>query len=170
MHPKESSFDIYTQKKRSEIMSNVRSRNTKPEMIFRRQLHALGYRYRLNVKDLSGKPDIVLPKYRTVILIHGCFWHQHPGCKKATIPKTRPDFWKQKLLSNIDRDKINVDKLESEGWHVITIWECEIGKDHKRAISQIDDQLRKMASQNCDLGKEEKIGKQNKLRFSDKGF
>jgi DNA mismatch endonuclease, patch repair protein len=142
MNCQERSFDIYDPKKRSSIMSKVRSKNTKPEIIIRRRLFALGYRYRLNVVNLPGKPDIVLPKYRTVILIHGCFWHQHPGCKKATIPKTNSDFWRQKLLRNVERDRVITEELKSAGWQVIILWECEIKKDQNKIANDIDNQLR----------------------------
>jgi len=96
--------DSYDQAKRSEVMSRVKSKNTKPEVRVRSTLHGLGYRFRLHRKDLPGNPDIVLPKHRTVILVHGCFWHQHPGCRKATIPKNNHAYWERKLRRNVERD------------------------------------------------------------------
>lgn len=110
-------------------MSQVKSKNTKPELIVRKFLHANGYRYRLHVKDLPGKPDIILPKYKTVIFVHGCFWHGHTGCKYATVPKTRTDWWLNKINTNKANDKKAVQKLRKDGWQIITIWECQLKKD-----------------------------------------
>jgi len=118
--------DIYTAAKRSAIMSAVKSKNTKPERRVRSALHALGYRFRLHRKDLPGVPDIVLPKYRTVVFVHGCFWHQHPGCKKATLPQQNREFWAAKLSGNADRDLVVEHELATLGWHVLVIWECMI--------------------------------------------
>ena len=119
------STDIYSAKKRSEIMSRVKSKNTKPEKLVRSILYGLGYRFRLHNKDLPGKPDIVLPKYKTVIFVHGCFWHQHPSCRKATYPQNNADFWKQKLDTNIDRDQRKQEELQRLGWRVLVVWECQ---------------------------------------------
>ena len=107
-------------------MSRIRSRDTKPEMVVRRLLHSLGHRYRLHRKGLPGKPDIVLPKYRTVIFVHGCFWHRHPGCKYAYTPKSRLEFWNKKFDENVRRDRENKKALRKLGWKVIVVWECEI--------------------------------------------
>ena len=107
-------------------MSHVRGKDTKPEVMVRQFLFAQGFRYRLYRKDLPGKPDIVLPKYRTVIFINGCFWHGHSGCKYATIPKANHDFWLAKISGNIERDKTNYAKLFELGWKVIEIWQCEL--------------------------------------------
>ena len=112
--------------KRSEMMAAVRSRNTKPELIVRRMLHALGFRFRLHRRDLPGTPDIVLPKYRTIVQVNGCFWHQHPGCKFAHVPASRPEYWEPKLHRNVTRDQENYEKLTNSGWHVIIVWECEL--------------------------------------------
>ena len=106
-------------------MARVKGKNTKPELLVRHALHALGYRFRLHRGNLPGRPDIVLPKYRTAIFVHGCFWHRHPGCSKATTPKTRTDFWQDKFETNIARDRRNVVALEDDGWQVLTVWECE---------------------------------------------
>lgn len=106
-------------------MSRIRSGNTKPEKVVRSALYAMGYRYRLNRKDLPGKPDIVLPKRKTVIFVHGCFWHCHTGCKNATMPKTNAEFWKKKLSENVERDSKKQADLERLGWNVVTVWECE---------------------------------------------
>ena len=115
-----------TQYKRSIIMGRIHGKDTKPEITVRSLLHSMGYRFRLHKKDLPGKPDIVLPKYKTVVFVHGCFWHQHKDCRKATIPKTNTKFWKNKLEKNVMRDSQNIDKLKSKGWNVITVWECEL--------------------------------------------
>ena len=107
-------------------MSHVRGKDTKPEVMVRQFLFAQGFRYRLYRKDLPGKPDIVLPKYKTVIFINGCFWHGHSGCKYATIPEANHDFWLAKISGNVERDKSNYAKLFELGWKVIEIWQCEL--------------------------------------------
>ena len=114
-----------TSQERSRNMAAIKSKNTKPEIAVRKNLHALGYRFRLHRKDLPGKPDIVLPKYKTVIFVNGCFWHQHKGCKYSRLPKTNIDFWKRKLEGNTQRDKLKQSKLKDMGWKVINIWECQ---------------------------------------------
>ena len=120
------STDVFSKEKRSEIMRAVKSENTKPELQLRKALHRLGYRYRLNVKTLPGKPDIVFPKYRTVIFMHGCFWHGH-NCKRgARIPKTNTDYWTEKVARNRLRDQKNAAALKKLGWRVVTIWECQL--------------------------------------------
>ena len=109
-------------------MSKVKGKNTKIEILVRKHLFALGYRYRLYVKELPGHPDIVLPKYKSVIFINGCFWHGHQECKKASIPETNRSYWKAKIESNIQRDTFNAQVLRDMGWNVITIWECQLKK------------------------------------------
>jgi DNA mismatch endonuclease, patch repair protein len=111
--------------RRRELMSRIRSSETKPELAVRRMLHARGLRFRLHRKDLPGRPDLVLPKYRTAIFVHGCFWHQHSGCRLASKPKTRRGYWEPKLARNVDRDGRNKAELELLGWRVETIWECD---------------------------------------------
>lgn len=106
-------------------MSRIRSRDTKPELIVRRLLHRMGYRFRLHRKDLPGSPDIVLPKYKTVIFVHGCFWHRHEGCRYAYNPKSRVDFWQKKFLQNVERDRKVRHELIELGWRVLVVWECE---------------------------------------------
>ncbi len=113
-------------KQRSRNMSAIKSKNTKPEIKVRKVLHSMGYRFRLHRKDLPGSPDIVLPKYKTVIFVHGCFWHRHENCKYASTPKTRQEFWEAKFRENINRDKLNQENLSSKGWKIIVVWECEI--------------------------------------------
>lgn len=106
-------------------MAAVGPRDTRPELVVRRILHGLGYRFRLHRKDLPGRPDIVLPRYGTAIFVHGCFWHRHPRCRKTTTPKTNRDFWQEKFRANRRRDRRNVRDLQRQGWHVIVVWECE---------------------------------------------
>lgn len=118
--------DVHSKKVRSYNMSRIRSKDTKPEMLVRRFLHANGFRYRLHDKKLPGKPDIVLPKYKTVIFIHGCFWHGHEGCKYFVVPKTRTEFWMNKINLNIANDAKAVVALQKEGWRIIHLWECNL--------------------------------------------
>jgi DNA mismatch endonuclease (patch repair protein) len=117
--------DIYSKSKRSEIMSHISGKETKPEILVRKFLFANGFRFRKNVKNLLGKPDIVLSKYKTVIFIHGCFWHGHT-CKRGALPSTNVEFWKAKIGGNLERDKRDVSELGKQGWNVIVIWQCEI--------------------------------------------
>ncbi len=106
-------------------MSRIRGKDTKPELRVRSQLHRMGYRFRLHRKDLPGRPDIVLPKYDTVIFVHGCFWHRHKGCRACYTPKTRVEFWETKFEQNVRRDRRNEAALRKRGWRIIRIWECE---------------------------------------------
>jgi DNA mismatch endonuclease, patch repair protein len=117
--------DRITKKHRSWNMSRIKSRDTKPEKAVRSALHRLGFRFRLHCKDLPGSPDIVLPKYRTIIFVHGCFWHRHDGCKFSYDPKSRVDFWMKKFQTNINRDKRVRRELDSLDWRSCVIWECE---------------------------------------------
>lgn len=121
--------DVHDKITRSYNMSRIRSKDTKPEMIVRRYLHSKGFRYKLHDPKLPGKPDIVLPKYKTVIFIHGCFWHGHEGCKYFVIPKTRTNWWTNKIEKNRIRDKIIEDKLIKLGYRVFVIFECELNKN-----------------------------------------
>ncbi len=121
-------MDKISEEQRSYNMSRIRSKDTKPEMLVRQYLHAHGFRYRLHVKTLPGHPDLVLNKYKTVLFVHGCFWHMHENCKYATMPKSRTEWWTEKLLRNKSRDIENTQKLEALGWNVITVWECELKK------------------------------------------
>ena len=107
-------------------MSRIRAKDTKPEIIVRSLLHRMGYRFRLHRNDLPGKPDIVLPKYRTVIFVHGCFWHRHSKCRFAYMPKSRKEFWMNKFQTNRNRDRNNIHRLVSSGWGVVTVWECQL--------------------------------------------
>lgn len=118
-------MDIISKERRSWNMSRIKNKDTTPEKAVRSALHKLGFRFRLHQKDLPGKPDIVLKKYRTVIFVNGCFWHRHPGCKYAYSPKSREEFWQRKFNSNIERAKTVQERLEKLGWQSVVIWECE---------------------------------------------
>ncbi len=118
-------MDLLTKEKRSWNMSRIKGKDTKPEKKVRSILHRNGFRFRLNRKDLPGKPDIVLPKYKTVILVHGCFWHRHPRCKFAYNPKSRVEFWQKKFNKTVERDKFVKKELRKMGWKVIVVWECK---------------------------------------------
>lgn len=118
--------DVHDKKTRSFNMSRIKAKNTKPEILVRQFLHKKGFRYRLNYKILPGKPDIVLPKYKTVIFVNGCFWHGHENCKDFVIPKTRTDWWLDKINGTKHRDRLKIKELESLGWTVKVIWECEL--------------------------------------------
>lgn len=129
-------------------MVGNKSRDTKPELEIRKLLHSMGYRFRLQRRDLPGKPDITLPRYKTVIFIHGCFWHHHAGCPHASSPATNSAFWQKKFQDNIDRDKRNEAALKALGWRVITIWECEIKDILKtRIIPGLPSHTRTMSTQ-----------------------
>ena len=130
--------DSLTIERRSWNMSRIRGRNTSPERVVRSMLHRMGFRFSLHRMDLPGKPDIVMPRYGTVIFVHGCFWHLHKNCKQARIPKTRHDWWKEKLEENSSRDQRNRSALRRLGWKVLTVWECETEKPDKlrRRMSQ----------------------------------
>ena len=119
-------MDQISPEHRSWNMSRIKSKNTKPELLVRSWLHRHGFRFRLHVKDLPGTPDIVLPRYRTVIEVRGCYWHRHPGCRFAYTPKSNLDFWDRKFVENVNRDTKNDYELKKMGWQVIVIWECEV--------------------------------------------
>jgi DNA mismatch endonuclease (patch repair protein) len=136
-----SEMDIWSKEKRSECMSKIRSKDTKPELILRKALFEKGFRYRVNDTKLPGKPDIVLPKYKTIIFLHGCFWHRHEGCKYAYTPKTNTKYWIDKIILNKERDKINMQKLTALGWNVLTVWECEIVHIYKHNITPLIDRI-----------------------------
>ncbi len=121
--------DVFTPAKRSWIMRQVRSRDTKPELVVRRYLHAHGFRFRLHRDDLPGKPDIVLPRYNTVVFVHGCFWHGHQGCKHSDVPTSNRQYWERKIGRNVTRDRRNARALRKLGWRVLTVWECAIKEE-----------------------------------------
>ena len=135
--------DRLTSEQRHYNMSRIRSANTKPELVLRHALWQGGYRYRINDRKLPGKPDIVLPKYRTVIFVHGCFWHGHIGCERFVIPQTNTEFWSSKIHKNQERDQDCWRQLEAKGWNIIVVWECEITKKRLlETISHIQNELR----------------------------
>ena len=117
--------DVVDRATRSRMMSGIRGRNTKPELIVRSYLHRAGLRFRLHAK-LPGKPDLVLPRHRTAVFVHGCFWHRHEGCRYTTTPRTNQEFWQQKFLGNVDRDRRHMEALRTLGWRVATVWECAL--------------------------------------------
>ena len=127
-------MDVHSKETRSYNMSRIKGKNTKPEILVRKYLFSQGFRYRLYCKDLPGKPDIVLPKYRTVIFIHGCFWHGHEECRYFVTPKTRTEWWIEKINANKENDKKNSKLLQKMGWNVIIIWECDLKKKEKEEI------------------------------------
>ena len=129
--------DTLTQTQRSYNMSRIRGKNTKPEILVRKGLHARGFRFRLHNKKLPGCPDIVLPKYGVAIMVNGCFWHGHKGCRYATKPKSNVEFWETKIARNRHRDEVTNAHLEALGWHVITVWECEL-RGKAEAASKLD--------------------------------
>ena len=127
-------MDVFTREKRSQIMSRVSGKNTKPEIAVRSLIHNMGYRFRLYRKDLPGKPDITLPKYKKVIFVHGCFWHGHTNCSRSKRPTTNKEFWRNKLDKNIKRDKASVKALKQSGWEVLIVWTCEVNNTNKLKI------------------------------------
>lgn len=134
--------DRISKKHRSWNMSRIRGKDTGPEMQLRSLLHRSGFRFRLHHPKLPGRPDLVLPKYHTVIFVHGCYWHRHKGCSKATTPKTRTDFWQKKFDGTVERDKRKAKELRGMGWNVITIWECELEKHAEGVLSRVSKQIR----------------------------
>lgn len=125
-------IDIVDKSVRSKMMAANKAKNTKPELVLRRFLHHLGFRYRIHVRSLPGSPDLVLPKYRLAIFVHGCFWHQHPGCRYATTPDAQGEKWREKFQGNLIRDERHISQLHSMGWRVFLIWECGLTKGKAR--------------------------------------
>ena len=123
-------------------MSRIRGKDTKPEEIVRKYLFSQGFRYRKNVKDLPGKPDIVLPKYHTVVFVNGCFWHHHIGCRYFVWPKNHAEFWKEKILGNEARDQQNAKALQEAGWKIITVWECELKNRRDETLKSLVQTIR----------------------------
>lgn len=135
--------DIVSPKQRHYMMSRIRSQDTRPELKLRHSLFKLGFRYRLYSKRLPGHPDLSLRKYRTVVFVNGCFWHQHPGCKAARIPETNHEYWERKFARNIARDQIQYERLISLGWNVIIVWECQLaGKKFPEELEWVAETIR----------------------------
>lgn len=122
-------------------MSKIRSKNTIPELLTRKALWKMGYRYRIHYKELSGSPDIVITKNKTVIFVHGCFWHRHAGCNEASRPKTNSEFWEAKIKANVIRDKKNISAIKKLGWQVIIVWECELSNNINNNIEVLKNKL-----------------------------
>ncbi len=144
-------MDHLTPEKRSWNMARIRGKNTKPELLVRSLLHQAGYRFTVNGpknKNLPGKPDLVLPKYKTVIFVHGCFWHRHQNCKRATMPKSKTEYWQAKFDRNVFNDRKNQARLAELGWHVIIIWECELN-DPDAALTQLLAELSRAVTQSA---------------------
>ena len=142
-------MDNRSKEARSKNMSNIPSKNTKAEETVRKYLFRKGFRYRKNVSSMPGKPDIVLPKYKTVVFVNGCFWHGHEGCKWFIPPKTNTDFWNKKFNYNIERDKRNYSKLEEMGWKIFIVWECEIRHgDSQKTLNDLCNRIKEMKNEN----------------------
>ena len=139
-------MDKVSPEKRSWTMAQVKGKDTGPEKAVRSLLHSMGYRFRLQRKDLPGKPDVVLSKFKTALFVHGCFWHRHPGCKRATMPTSNIDYWNRKFTRTVTRDARNQKALDSLGWRVLIIWECEL-KD----LDALQDKLKSFLSENKKL-------------------
>lgn len=139
-------MDVVDSATRSRMMSGIRSKDTKPEMTVRRYLHGRGFRYRLHAKDLPGSPDLVLPKYRVAILVHGCFWHRHPGCRFATTPASNIEKWNTKFQMNVDRDARKLTSLQAAGWRVIVVWECELRRDPLERLQRLASEISENAA------------------------
>ena len=134
--------DTLTTEQRHRCMSHIRSKGAKPEVLVRKELFRRGYRYRINVSKLPGKPDIVLPKYKTVIFVNGCFWHGHEGCKHFVLPKSNREYWESKIRRNQQRDRVALKVLQQAGWNVITIWECSLTASlFLKTIDKIEDAI-----------------------------
>ena len=137
--------DRITPQHRSWNMSRIKGKDTKPEIAVRQYLFANGFRFRKNDKRYPGKPDIVLPKYHTIIFVHGCFWHRHEGCKQATTPKSRTDFWLEKFQKNVQNDAKHIQELKNMGWKVIVLWECELEKQFEETMRNVIAEIRENA-------------------------
>lgn len=133
--------DVICPAVRSALMSRIRAKNTKPEVMVRKQLWARGFRFRLHAKELTGKPDLVLPKWKALVFVHGCFWHRHEGCPFFRLPKTRTDFWDGKLSANRQRDLVAIDELLGAGWRVAVVWECAVRLDSNEMSNRLAEWL-----------------------------
>lgn len=134
-------MDVVDSATRSRMMAGIRSKDTKPEMTVRRFLHARGFRFRLHVRGLPGSPDLVLPKHRVAILVHGCFWHRHSGCRFATTPRSNTERWNAKFRTNLDRDALKLASLTASGWRVLIVWECELKSDPAARLQRLANEI-----------------------------
>ena len=134
-------MDTLTPEERSRLMAKIKGKNTKPELAVRSLLHRAGYRFSLHRKELPGKPDIVLRKYKTVVFVHGCFWHRHKNCKIASMPKSNTAFWQAKFDRNVSNDRKHRRALEELGWNVLVVWECELKKDPAKVLAKLRESL-----------------------------
>ena len=132
-------------------MSGIRGKDTKPEILLRKALFHRGFRYRLNAKELSGKPDIVFPKWNAVVFVHGCFWHRHPGCRYTTTPATRPEFWEEKFRRNVERDQENRESLHQVGWRTAIVWECSLRQNPDKVSLEVAQWLSNKRSKELEL-------------------
>ena len=139
--------DVHSPEKRSYNMSRIHAKGTKPEETVRKYLFSKGFRYRKNDPRLPGKPDIVLPKYKTVVFVNGCFWHRHEGCKYFVWPKNNAEFWRKKIMSNVERDNRNYSELQEKGWSVVVIWECELKDRRSETLSSVANSLELLATE-----------------------
>lgn len=139
--------DVHSPEKRSYNMSRIHAKGTKPEETVRKYLFSKGFRYRKNGPRLPGKPDIVLPKYKTVVFVNGCFWHRHEGCKYFVWPKNNAEFWRKKIMSNVERDNRNYSELKEKGWSVVVIWECELKDRRSETLSSVAKSLELLATE-----------------------
>ena len=155
--------DRMTPEQRHDCMASIHSEDTRPEQAVRRELWRRGYRFRKCVRTLPGTPDIVLPKYRTCIFVNGCFWHGHKGCSKFVIPKTRTEFWANKIARNQERDLVNIQRLESIGWSAITVWECELSKS---GIENTMEKIESMLAENRTKWKEYQAHRRESRKFA----
>ena len=137
--------DVFSEEQRSYVMSRVGSKNTKPELLVRSFLHRAGFRFRIHGRKLPGNPDLVLPKHQTVVFVHGCFWHRHKDCRRATMPASRVEFWKDKFDKNVARDRKNLALLKETGWRAIVLWECEIAnvKGREERLAKLAEEILK---------------------------
>ena len=152
-----------TPEQRHDCMASIHSEDTRPEQVVRRELWQRGYRFRKCVRTLPGTPDIVLPKYRTCIFVNGCFWHGHKGCSKFVMPKTRTEFWANKIARNQERDLVNIQRLESIGWSAITVWECELGNSR---IENTMEKIESMLAENMTKWKEYQAHRRESRKFA----
>ena len=154
--------DKLSSTQRKYCMSRIRGKNTKPEILVRKGLHARGFRFRLHNKKLPGSPDIVLHRYGVAIMINGCFWHGHKGCKYATKPKSNVEFWEAKIASNRHRDEVTEAHLQALGWHVVTIWECEL-KGKSKVTSRLDELVEEIRAAGVSFLERKKLFKSNRI-------